>query len=95
MSKGAGMSRRLIPKLTPPLLRAALSKVLSELRSEVIKIFQEYPYVGLTIDGVTINSRHFSNVDFLHCHELRCLLSIFCPEAVTRQENLWSDSQVY
>jgi hypothetical protein len=44
--KRADLSRRLIPKLSPPLLRAPLSKVSSETGSEVISIFQEYLDVG-------------------------------------------------
>jgi hypothetical protein len=60
------MPRRLIPKLTHLLLRAARSKVSSETRSEVIKIFQEYRCVGLTIDGVTINSGYFVSVKVVH-----------------------------
>jgi hypothetical protein len=62
----ADILRRLIPKLTPPLLRAALSKVSSKTRSEVIKICQEDLSVGFTIDGVTINSRHFLNKQVVH-----------------------------
>jgi hypothetical protein len=60
------MCRRSIPKLTAPLLRAAFSKVCDVTRSNVLRIFREYPFVGLTIDGVTIHSRHFLNVDVVH-----------------------------
>jgi hypothetical protein len=58
--------RHKIPKLNPSLLRAALSKVCAETRLKVIGIFAEYPFVGITIDGVTIHSRHFLNVDIVH-----------------------------
>jgi hypothetical protein len=65
-SPSAEITPRAIPRLTPLLLKRALSNVASETRSEVITIFREFPFVGVSIEGVTINSRHFLNVDVVH-----------------------------
>jgi hypothetical protein len=60
------LSQRALPRLTPSLLRRAVWAVASETRSAVISIFREFPFVGLSIDGVTVNSRHFLNIDVVH-----------------------------
>jgi hypothetical protein len=61
----AEMSRQLIPRFSPPLVKAAFLKVASETRSRVIAAFRQYPFIGLSIDGVTVGSRHFLNIDIV------------------------------
>jgi hypothetical protein len=57
---------RSIPHLTPTLLGEALSTAAGSVRAELVEIFEQYPYVGLSIDGVTIKSRSFLNIDVVN-----------------------------
>jgi hypothetical protein len=59
-------ANRAIPRFSSAMMTHALDIVYREQRSELIAIFKEYPYVGLSIDGVTIRSRKFLNVDVVN-----------------------------
>jgi hypothetical protein len=52
-----------IPTLTADKLCPALEENHYRTRSELLQIFRSYPFVGLSIDGVTIHSRKFLNFD--------------------------------
>jgi hypothetical protein len=59
-------ANRVIPRFTTRLVTRALDSVYQQQRSELVSIFREYPYVGLSIDGATIKSRKFLNVDIVN-----------------------------
>jgi hypothetical protein len=64
----AEIARRVIPRLTALLLWRALSNVASETRSEVSTILHRFLFVDVSIDRVTVNSRHFLNVVAVHAY---------------------------
>jgi hypothetical protein len=64
---GTGVSKddaaaKVIPPLTPPMIGESLTHVARQTRSELIDIFS-YPYVGLSIDRITIKCKHLLNID--------------------------------
>jgi hypothetical protein len=53
-------------RLTQPLLGTALNTAAGSTRAELMEIFRQYLYVGLSIDGVTIKSRSFLSIDVVN-----------------------------
>jgi hypothetical protein len=54
---------KLVPSCDRARLSLALQHVNKRERAVLIEIFQEYHYVGLSIDGVSIKKRRFLNID--------------------------------
>jgi hypothetical protein len=63
---GEVSAARAFPRLTPKLLGEVVSTAAGSTRAELIKIFRQYPDVGLSIDGVTTKSQSFLNIDVVN-----------------------------
>jgi hypothetical protein len=58
--------KNIIPSLSPGTVNQALNQVYRESRSDLISIFNQYKYVSISIDGVSIKSRKFLNIDIVN-----------------------------
>jgi hypothetical protein len=58
--------KTMIPSMNPDTINKALNTAHKHSRSELVDIFSQYKYVGLSIDGVTIKSRKFLNIDVVN-----------------------------
>jgi hypothetical protein len=56
----------MVPNINPQSINHALITEFDHSRCELIHIFRQYKYVGISIDGVTIKSRKFLNIDIVN-----------------------------
>jgi hypothetical protein len=59
-------TKMIIPTMDPPVINQALSAFCAHSRAELVGIFSQYKYVGVSIDGVTIKSRRVLNVEIVN-----------------------------
>jgi hypothetical protein len=52
--------------MNPLALNQALAALCARSRAELLGIFGQYKYVGVSIDGVTIKYRKFLNIDIVN-----------------------------
>jgi hypothetical protein len=62
----AQATRAAIPSFCPATISDSFSAVSAETNQALIRIFRQYKYVGLSIDGITIKNRKFLNLDIVH-----------------------------
>jgi hypothetical protein len=59
-------AKMIIPAMDPGAINQALTARCAQSRAELLGIFCQYKHVGVSIDGVTMESRKFLNIDIVN-----------------------------
>jgi hypothetical protein len=59
-------SKMMIPIMNPLAINQALNILYARSRAELVSIFDQYKYVGVSIDGMMIKSWKFLNIDIVN-----------------------------